>query len=81
MKILFVGAMDREVTLLQEYFSCTIKEKILKIRGKFIPMRPFEWRNNEDEFKKWSDGETGYPIVDAGMRELNQTGFMHQLCR
>ncbi len=40
-----------------------------------------EWRNNEDEFKKWSDGETGYPIVDAGMRELNQTGFMHNRVR
>lgn len=40
-----------------------------------------EWRNNEDEFKKWCDGETGYPIVDAGMRELNQTGFMHNRVR
>ena len=36
-----------------------------------------EWRNNEDEFKRWCKGETGYPMVDAGMRELNETGFMH----
>ncbi len=35
------------------------------------------WRNNESEFKKWCDGETGYPLVDAGMRQLNKTGFMH----
>lgn len=40
-----------------------------------------KWRNNETEFKKWCDGETGYPIVDAGMRELNQTGFMHNRVR
>lgn len=39
------------------------------------------WRNNETEFKKWCDGETGYPIVDAGMRELNQTGLMHNRVR
>ena len=38
-----------------------------------------EWRNNPEEFKRWCDGETGYPFVDAGMRELNETGFMHNL--
>ena len=40
-----------------------------------------KWRNNELEFKKWCDGQTGYPIVDAGMRELNTTGFMHNRVR
>tara|TARA_R110001632_G_scaffold63318_2_gene151400 strand:- start:60303 stop:61601 length:1299 start_codon:yes stop_codon:yes gene_type:complete len=39
------------------------------------------WRNNEEEFKKWCDGETGYPLVDAGMRQLNKTGFMHNRVR
>ena len=39
------------------------------------------WRNNEEEFEKWKKGKTGYPIVDAGMRELNQTGFMHNRVR
>ncbi|MDO9633427.1 MAG: deoxyribodipyrimidine photo-lyase [Paludibacter sp.] len=39
------------------------------------------WRNNEDEFKRWCMGNTGYPIVDAGMRELNATGFMHNRVR
>ena len=39
------------------------------------------WRNNENEFEKWCKGETGYPIVDAGMRELNKTGFMHNRVR
>ncbi|WP_040281003.1 cryptochrome/photolyase family protein [Psychroserpens damuponensis] len=40
-----------------------------------------EWRNNEDEFKLWCDGQTGYPLVDAGMRQLNKTGFMHNRVR
>ncbi|MGZ3899214.1 MAG: cryptochrome/photolyase family protein [Bacteroidia bacterium] len=39
------------------------------------------WRNNEIEFEKWCKGETGFPIVDAGMRELNATGFMHNRVR
>ena len=40
-----------------------------------------EWRNNESEFKLWCEGKTGFPIVDAGMRELNETGFMHNRVR
>jgi len=40
-----------------------------------------EWLNNEDDFKKWCEGKTGYPLVDAGMRELNETGFMHNRVR
>lgn len=40
-----------------------------------------QWRNNEQEFQQWCDGQTGYPIVDAGMRELNTTGFMHNRVR
>lgn len=39
------------------------------------------WRNNEEEFKSWCEGKTGYPLVDAGMRQLNQTGFMHNRVR
>lgn len=40
-----------------------------------------EWRNNEQEFDRWCAGQTGYPIVDAGMRELNATGYMHNRVR
>lgn len=40
-----------------------------------------EWRNNEAEFAHWCNGTTGYPIVDAGMRELNTTGYMHNRVR
>jgi deoxyribodipyrimidine photo-lyase len=40
-----------------------------------------KWRNNEKEFEAWCNGITGYPIVDAGMRELNATGYMHNRVR
>lgn len=40
-----------------------------------------KWRNNETEFKAWCEGKTGYPLVDAGMRELNTTGNMHNRVR
>lgn len=40
-----------------------------------------EWRNNEQEFEAWCKGETGYPLVDAGMRQLNTIGWMHNRLR
>ena len=40
-----------------------------------------KWNNNEVEFQKWCEGKTGYPFVDAGMRELNATGHMHNRVR
>jgi len=39
------------------------------------------WRNNEEEFELWKKGKTGYPLVDAGMRQLNECGFMHNRVR
>jgi deoxyribodipyrimidine photo-lyase len=49
------------------------------------PFRPaydlIAWRNAPEDFEKWKNGKTGYPIVDAGMRELNTTGFMHNRVR
>ena len=39
------------------------------------------WRNNKKEFELWCKGMTGYPLVDAGMRELNSTGYMHNRVR
>ncbi len=52
------------------------KEKSFKSQYDRIP-----WRNNEEEFEKWCTGQTGYPLVDAGMRQLNATGFMHNRVR
>ncbi len=45
------------------------------------PLKDFPWDNNEDHFKAWCEGKTGYPIVDAAMRQLNSTGWMHNRCR
>jgi len=51
-------------------------EKSFKPAYDFIP-----WLNNETDFERWCAGQTGYPLVDAGMRELNETGFMHNRVR
>lgn len=45
------------------------------------PYDNIAWRNNLNEFELWCKGETGYPMVDAGMKELNQTGYMHNRVR
>ena len=45
------------------------------------PFKNFPWQNNEDYFQAWCEGKTGYPIVDAAMRQLNETGWMHNRCR
>jgi deoxyribodipyrimidine photo-lyase len=58
------------------HFPHVGKGKAFKAEYDFI-----KWRNNEDEFARWCKGSTGYPIVDAGMRELNATGFMHNRVR
>jgi deoxyribodipyrimidine photo-lyase len=48
----------------------------------FKPKYQFiQWINNENNFEAWCKGQTGYPLVDAGMRELNETGFMHNRVR
>lgn len=53
-----------------------VADKAFKKDYEHIP-----WKNDEDDFAKWCRGETGFPIVDAGMRELNKTGFMHNRVR
>jgi len=58
------------------HFPRVGKGKAFKPAYEFI-----QWRNNEEEFERWCKGDTGYPIVDAGMRELNETGYMHNRVR
>jgi len=86
----------RELTTLSSSLSLTfLKELIWRnffidilwhfpqvVNQAFKPRYDFiEWRNNEKEFELWCRGETGFPMVDAGMRELNATGFMHNRVR
>ena len=46
-----------------------------------LPWRGFPWRDDQAEARRWEEGQTGYPMVDAGMRQLQQTGFMHNRAR
>ncbi|ARV58433.1 deoxyribodipyrimidine photolyase [Nostocales cyanobacterium HT-58-2] len=45
------------------------------------PFKNFPWENNEKHFQAWCEGRTGYPIVDAAMRQMNELGWMHNRCR
>jgi len=54
----------------------------------YVVYKPFKkeyenlnWDNNEENFIRWCEGQTGYPIVDSGMRQLNETGYMHNRVR
>lgn len=66
----------REFYMMILYHNPAVVDNAFKSQYDQIP-----WRNNEEEFEKWCEGKTGYPIVDAGMRELNQTGYMHNRVR
>ena len=66
----------------REFFKCIL------VHFPTVEKAPFKkkynaivWRNNETEFESWCEGKTGYPIVDAGMRQLNETGWMHNRVR
>ena len=61
---------------LYQQFSHAVKGKSFKPEYDAI-----QWRNNQEEFDAWCQGKTGYPIVDAAMRQLNQTGWMHNRLR
>ena len=80
-------AMEENITFLNELIWREFFMQILyhfpgAVTGNFKPVYDFiQWRNDEKEFLRWCNGETGYPIVDAGMRQLNNTGFMHNRLR
>ncbi len=80
-------ATDWSETFLNEliwrnFFSTILWHFPQVVDTSFKPKYDFiQWRNDEKEFERWCNGETGYPMVDAGMRELNETGFMHNRVR
>ncbi|MCX2719791.1 cryptochrome/photolyase family protein [Lentiprolixibacter aurantiacus] len=57
------------------HFPRTVHESFKKQYDNIV------WRNDQSEFEKWKEGKTGYALVDAGMRELNATGYMHNRVR
>jgi len=80
-------ALDENITFLNELIWREFFMQILYhfpdvVTRNFKPVYDFiHWRNDEKEFQRWCNGETGYPIVDAGMRQLNNTGYMHNRLR
>lgn len=66
----------------REFYQMILWHFPTVVSGSFKPVyNDIPWRNNEDEFRAWCEGRTGYPLVDAGMRELNNTGYMHNRVR
>lgn len=66
----------REFFIHTLFFHQYSSEESFKAKYRNMP-----WQNDEKEFELWKEGKTGFPIVDAGMRELNETGFMHNRIR
>ena len=66
----------------REFYQMIIYHFPYTVTGAFRPTYDaVQWEDNPEHFKRWCDGTTGYPLVDAGMRELNATGFMHNRVR
>ena len=66
----------------REFYQMILANFPHVVGGSFKPAYDrIPWRNDEDGFLSWCEGKTGYPMVDAGMRELNATGFMHNRAR
>lgn len=66
----------------REFFMMILYHFPKVVRLSFKPgYDEIKWRNDKAEFEKWCEGKTGYPLVDAGMRELNATGLMHNRVR
>jgi len=86
-KIVYKALQSDNITFLKELIWREFFMQILwhfpdTLTNSFKPQYDtIQWRNDEDEFKVWCEGKTGYPLVDAGMRELNETGYMHNRVR
>ena len=66
----------------REFFMQILYHFPKVVNGNFREKYDFiEWRNDLSDFEKWKNGQTGYPMVDAGMRQLNETGYMHNRVR
>jgi len=66
-----------------DHYACLMYFLPVKdtIGGGNIQHLSIKWKNDSKKFKDWCQGQTGYPIVDAGMRQMNETGWMHNRCR
>ncbi len=81
-KALALNATFLNELIWRDFYAMILTHFPHVVEGAFRPKYDrIQWRNNEEEFRQWCSGMTGYPIVDAGMRELNQTGYMHNRVR
>jgi deoxyribodipyrimidine photo-lyase len=84
---LVVKALSENITFLNELIWREFFMQILfhfpsVVTGNFKSVYDnIGWRNDEKEFERWCSGETGYPMVDSGMRQMNETGYMHNRVR
>jgi deoxyribodipyrimidine photo-lyase len=66
----------------REFYQMILREFPYVAEGPFVRVAAgLHWSDDEDAFTRWCEGTTGYPIVDAGMRQLNRTGWMHNRLR
>lgn len=66
----------------REFFMMILAKYPQVVKQSFHPAYDaIQWRNDEEEFRRWCEGKTGFPLVDAGMRQLNATGMMHNRVR
>ena len=66
----------------REFYESILFHFPFVLRMAFRPgLRQIEWGNSKNDLSAWQDGRTGYPVVDAGMRQLHQTGWMHNRAR
>ncbi|BDD05767.1 cryptochrome/photolyase family protein [Aureibacter tunicatorum] len=81
-KALDLNETYRDELIWREFYMMILDHNPHVVDQAFKPKYDrIEWSNNEDYFEKWCLGLTGFPIVDAGMRQLNQTGYMHNRLR
>ena len=79
--------LDKEHTLIQELFWRDFFTHVAfhnpEVFGEpfYKDFKDLKWDQDEEKFQKWCDGKTGFPIIDAGMRQLNETGWMHNRVR
>lgn len=86
-KIIQKAVSEKNETFLQEliwreFFMQILYHYPQTVTDAFKPKYDrIAWRNNEEEFERWKEGKTGFPLVDAGMRQLKKTGFLHNRVR
>ncbi|MBW4552462.1 MAG: deoxyribodipyrimidine photo-lyase [Aphanocapsa sp. GSE-SYN-MK-11-07L] len=76
-----IQTWQKELAWREFYQHVMYKFPELAIGAYRSPFKTFPWKNDQKEFQAWCEGKTGYPIVDAAMRQMNETGWMHNRCR